>query len=193
MRNWLIISLLLLSVPAYAQKNYLKCLGAEESYIHKMKIGGAYKALNQSLLNELIMFNTTVAMSADLEKRICQNPQRFPSLQILEEIFHNKTIFYSSIKNRQLRQYSIDKVAIDSFRKQSKFVFLKFLSNLHGQVNDPKCLEKEFPELKEFFLRTKHILIDVGIVRLFEEIPNKKRLFKKLKSLSWQEQCQKKP
>lgn len=191
MRTSLFILLMVIVNSSYAQRNYLKCLGAEESYIHQQKIGGAYKALNQFILNELIMFNTTIHMNKELEQQICKTPNQFPSLQILEKVFHNEKIFYSSVKKGLLRQYSIDKVAIESFQKDSKFVFLKFLSNLHGEVKDPRCLEKEFPALKSFFLRTKHILIDIGIVRLFEEIPNKKALFKKLKNPSWKKRCQK--
>jgi hypothetical protein len=190
MKMILIVLTMMFMNTALAKNDYLVCLGAEEAYIHKKKIGGAYKKLNQSILNELIMFSENIVMDAKVQKKICARNDNFPSIEILRSILLGHKIFSSKIKNSAQREYAIDITTIDSFRTQSKFVFINFLTNLLTEVKDPKCLIKEFPELKDFFLRMEHVLLNVGIQKLVSEIENKEKFFQKLKTPSWKVNCQ---
>lgn len=177
---------------AYANQ-YLKCIGKEEAYIHKMKIGGSYKKLNQALIQQLIMFHSSIHMRKELEKKICSGDDKFPSLEVIKNVFLGKAIFYTTYTKSRLRDYSIDQNSISEFREQSKFIFIDFLTDMLSEVDDPHCLVKQFPPLKDFFLRSKYILEDVGIEKLISEIKNKDQMFNKLKDLSWKQNCIKKP
>jgi len=189
MKTILILLSLFIHQTAIAKTDHLVCLGAEEAYIHKNKIGGAYKKLNLALVNEVIMFSENIKMDEDLLKLICARNDNFPSLEVLKYSFLGKKTFYSKIKNIETIEYSIDSTALDSFREASKYIFINFLTDLQSEVKDPHCLVKEFPELKDFFLKAKHILVDVGIEKLISEIKNKKKMFQKLQSISWKENC----
>lgn len=186
----LIFAILITLISSHAMANqFLKCLGQEEAYIHRNKVGGTYNKLNQALIEQLLMFQETVHMRAELEKKICSKPEDFPSLEVMKHVFLGTEIFYTTYKKSSLREYSIDQSAISDFREQSKYIFVNFLTDMLSEVKDPHCLVKKFPELKDFFLKTKYILEDVGIEQLVKEIKDKNKMFNQLKDPSWKKSC----
>lgn len=187
MKQLIYILLLILSSHSFA--NYLKCIGAEEAKIHNQRIGGAYKELNRSIINELAMFTESIRMNNELEAKICSPKTPKPSLELIRAVFLNKNVFYTRTKHSDLKQLSIDNFSITGFKKKSFYIFIQYLSSLQAELKDPQCINKEFPGLHNFYTRAQYILEDVGMEKLISEIPEKKKVFDKLQTQSWKTNC----
>ena len=173
-------------------KSFVKCLGAEESYIHSQKIGGAYKFLNQTLIGEIVLLGDSVEMKAEVLEKVCQKGVLFPSFIILKEIMaYKKDIFYSTSKGNNEVKYQNDLKTIGYFQDQIFQLFLDFLSQMQAETNDAKCLQKMFPELKSFYFTTQHTQEDQSIKNLFKENPINDVVFDKLSDLNWKKSCSK--
>tara|TARA_Y100000768_G_scaffold389019_1_gene390411 strand:+ start:8250 stop:8837 length:588 start_codon:yes stop_codon:yes gene_type:complete len=185
----LFLATLLFSLSSFPATNYLKCIGKEEAKIHKNRWGGAYKALNQSIINEFAMFSESIEMNKEIEKKICSESTQKPSLVVLEHMFLGDELFFSSINSQDLKQHAIDKTSIESFTTSSYYIFLDYLAALQIEIGQAHCLKQEFPHLAKFYTRARYILSDVGMKTLVKEIPDKKKIFEKLQSENWKASC----
>ena len=185
--------ILVLTIIAQAsQANVLKCLGSEEAYIHKNKIGGAYKTLNQDMIGELILLGKSLSIGPALETRLCAKNTRFPSLILLEKILlHGGKILYDREKLSSVQDFSNEQT-LKTLEQNVFDIFIGFLTKLQAQVNDPHCLIKKFPELKTFYLRAQHVYEEQGARKILDDFKTLPKLLQDIKSGKWKSNCEKK-
>ncbi len=186
----LFISLfLLLCIQSYAaSRPHLVCLGAEEVYIHKNKIGGAYYKLNQEMISLLLQLNESAKMSPKLQKKVCA--QRFTSMAILREILTSKKpIFKTSYSNKNLMKKSTDNFSISEIKGKSFTILINFLTRLQAQYSDINCLKKRLPEIVSFYENAQFLLSEIGLEKTIDTIKNKKAFFDKIQKLPGSPKC----
>lgn len=187
------ILIILFLNSAYASPDVLKCLGREEAYIHKNKVGGAYKSLNQAMIGQLILLGKSLSIGPTLQSRVCSEKTTFPSLLLLEKILleGSKTLRYNKSGLSSTKDFS-DRQTLRTLNKNTFDIFIDFLTKLQAQVDDPKCLVKKYPGLKEFYLQSQYVFEEQGskkILSNFKELPS---LLNDVKSGKWSVNCEKK-
>ncbi len=202
MKCLVIISIMFLTTSLWAGRNerqLLKCLGAEEKQFHlKKKLGPLYD-LNQRLISEMIQIPKAELSPEDF-KQICETANESPSWKLLElSISKGSSVF--KIPGSELgKQDQIAQGMIDDYLEITNEIFLNFMTQIQATAPSPDCLEKEIPQLKDFFSDIKYLQEDVDIkkifggreVLIFQKLKNypeafercRERIRKKLKSAS---------
>lgn len=187
----LFIFLFSLFTSFYAQataKPYLVCLGNEETYIHKHKIGGAFYKLNQDIISALIQLSDSTQIQPKLLKQVCA--KKFVSLEILKLMISSKeNIFYTTKLKGNIEQRTIDEHNLKELKEKVIFIFIDFLNKVQAGQSDPKCLTKKIPELKTFFEKSRYILEDIGPEELVKTIKDPDVIFKKLETINANGKC----
>jgi len=181
--------LFLISFNLYAKaKPYLVCLGKEETYIHKEKIGGAFLKLNQDIISALIQLSDSTQMSKENLKRVCS--KKFTSLEILKLMIESKEgVFFTTKNNTNIEQMTIDKHNLKELKEKVVFIFIDFLTKLQAQYDDPNCLFKHIPELKDFYYRLRYTLEEVGLDHVMSTLKDPEAIFKKIENLPKSKKC----
>lgn len=189
----MILFLVLISLHTQAAQ-VLKCLGTEEAYIHKQKIGGAFKILNQDIIGEFLQLDSDIQLKTELLNRICDKRTLFPSLIILEKsilsVNSKEKIFKQ--KNDSTTRNGSNRQAIKNFNQSMFNIFLKFIARLQSSVDDPKCFQKNFPQIKNFYDQSRYVLEEQGQKRILQDFTHLPNLFNQIRSGSWKEGCSKK-
>lgn len=188
-----ILLTILFSTQVFASTDVLKCLGREEAYIHKNKIGGAYKALNQAMIGELILLGKSLSLDPRLQNEICSTNTVFPSFVLLEKIVTEgaRTLTFKKVNLTSTKDFS-DRQTIRELNKNVFDIFIEFLTKLQADVDDPHCLTKKFPELKQFYLQAQHVFEEQGAKKILSNFKSLPALLKSIKANSWQKNCKKK-
>lgn len=180
--------LLTSQTQAKPPKNFLICLGQEESYIHKNKLGGAYSKLNQDMISALVQLSDHIFLKPKFEKMACA--KTFPSVEILRQLLtEKKSPFFSNNRRGSVKALAVDKNSIKELSGKSIYIFIDFLTGIQTQMKSANCLQKQIPELKDFFYKMQHTLEDVGMKQIFSEIKNIEGVFKKLQKLKYDQKC----
>lgn len=174
-----------------ASNDVLKCLGREEAYIHKNKIGGSFKSLNQAMIGELILLGKSLSLAPSLENELCSKETIFPSFILLEKILNDgaRTLTYRSGSLTSTKDFS-DRQTVRELNKNIFDIFIDFLTKLQAEVNDPHCLTRQFPELKEFYIQAQHVYEEQGSKRILSNFRTLPKLLKSIKSSEWKKSCQ---
>lgn len=190
----LLLTLILLSYgAAYASSDVLKCLGREEAYIHKNKVGGAFKTLNQAMIGELVLLGKSLSIGPTLENELCSKRTLFPSFLLLEKILINgsRTLRYNKGGMTSTKDFS-DRQTLKTLYKNSFDIFIDFLTKLQAQVDDPHCLTKKYPELRTFFLQAQHVFEEQGAQKILSDFKELPKLLNDVRSGAWIKNCEKK-
>lgn len=180
----------ILTSPLQAKppKKFLVCLGQEEAYLHKHKLGGAYSKLNQDMISALVQLSNHIFLRPKFEKLACA--KKFPSVEILRQLLtERKSPFYSNEKRGSVKALAVDKNSIKELSEKSVYIFIDFLTGIQTQMKSAHCLTKQIPELKDFFYKMQYTLEDVGMKQIFNELKNIDRVFKKLQKLNFNHKC----
>lgn len=168
----LIIFLLFNSVYA---ANLLRCLGQEESFYAKKRYTGPTYKLNQILIDEISSLSDLV-MTEDAYQRVCTSKTKFPSLRLLKELVLNeRQLFVGEDRN------GIDFITLKSLRNNSGQILLKYISFIQSIAKDPKCIERNIPEVKILYSRYKYLEDEIPSKEL---MGNKKEIHKIFDSLA---------
>lgn len=182
--------LFILALPANAKplKQFLVCLGQEEAYMHKHKVGGAYAKLNQEMISAFVQLSDHIIMRPKLEKQVCA--QKFPSIEILKLLITEKRPPLISKTNKMnVQLHTVDKNSIKELQQKAIYIFVDFINAIQTQMKSPRCLEKQIPQLKDFFKKMRYTLEDVGPEELVREIKDIDSVFKKLQQLNFKKKC----
>lgn len=166
-------------------KTILKCLAAEESAYHKKnrpKSGPNYK-LNQNLISEFIQLNKSIVIDSGQLKYICSKNLGERSKLLLKTLNLNQLKLKTIHDRKSLNLYAIDKVAMDGLKNKSFKLLIKYILDIQSISSDPNCIYKKLPQMKKFMKRVRYIEEDVGIKKLYNEIPNKNSLYSKIFNL----------
>lgn len=175
-------------IQAKPPKKFLVCLGKEEAYIHKLKLGGAYSKLNQDMISALVQLSEHIFLKPKFEKLVCK--EQFPSIEILRLLLTEKrSPFYSNNKRASVKALAVDKNSILELSDKSIFIFIDFVNAMQTQMKSAHCLQKKIPELKIFFYKMQYTLEEVGPKQIFSEIKNINQVFMKLKHLNVKSDC----
>lgn len=188
----LVLFIFISTSSAFAEPDILKCLGREEAYIHKNKIGGAYKLLNQAMIGELVLLGKSISIGPSLHSKLCSRKTLFPSFLLLEKILleGSRTLRYNKGGLTSTKDLS-DRQTLRTLNKNIFNIFVTFLSKLQAQVNDPRCLTRKYPQLRRFYIQSQHILEEQGAKKIlanFTELPN---LLQDIKTGRWKLNCEK--
>ncbi len=192
--KYILIILLCASFSSQASQ-VLKCLGKEEAYIHKQKIGGAFKRLNQDIIGKFLQLGNDVEVKQELLNQICHKHIIFPSLIILEKSIlpsRSKELIFKRKKNSSTKTES-DLRSINKFHMSMFNTLVSFLARLQSTVVAPKCLLNKFPGLQSFYEQSLYVLEEQGQKRILKDFKNLPKLFNKIKTGTWDEGCQKQP
>ena len=184
------LAFLILTTPVQAKplKKFLVCLGQEESYIHKNKIGGAYAKLNQEMISALVQLSDHIVMRPKLEEKVCN--KRFASVEILRLLLtEKKPPFITQAKVGNIKGRAIDKNSIKELQEKSIYIFIDFVNSIQTQMKSANCLTKQIPELQTFFQKLRHTLEDVGMKQIFNKIKNIDGVFNKLQDNNLKQKC----
>ncbi len=127
----------------------VKCLGREESRIHKNRLGGPVYELNQRLISELVMFNKIELVPA-MAKDICKNEDKtFGSVKLLEYLVtHDGNVFVLP-KKLTLIEKEIYRATVNEFMDMIPEVFYNYVAQVQAVSARPSCLEDHIPQIKE--------------------------------------------
>lgn len=176
------------SIHAKPLKKFIVCLGQEEVYIHKNKIGGAYSKINQDMISALVQLSDNIVMRPKLEDKVCK--QKFPSIETLKLLLTEKqSPFISQAKRGNIKARAIDKNSLKELKEKSIHIFIDFVNAIQTQMNSAHCLKKKIPELANFYKKLRHTLEDVGLKQIFNEIKDIDTVFQKLQKLKMNEKC----
>lgn len=191
--KFLTLIIMLSSTNLFASSDVLKCLGQEEAFIHKAKIGGAYKALNQAMIGELILLGKSLSLEPQLQKDLCSKETVFPSFLLLEKVLTKgaRTLTYRKESLTSTKDFS-DRQTVRELNKNLFDIFIEFLTKLQADVDDPHCLTKKFPELKEFYLQAQHVFEEQGAKRILSNFKTLPQLLNSIKTSQWKKNCRKK-
>lgn len=184
----LIFLFLTSTLHAKQPKKFLYCLGQEEAYIHKHKLGGAYSKINQDMISALVQLSDHIHLKPKFEKMACA--KTFASVEILRQLLtEKKSPFFSNNRRGSVKALAVDKNSIKELSGKSIYIFIDFVTGIQGQMKSAHCLKKQIPELSIFFNKMQHTLEDVGMKQIFKEIKNIDGVFKKLQELNVKQKC----
>ena len=72
---------------------------------------------------------------------------------------------------------------MDGLKNKSFKLLIKYILDIQSISSDPNCIYKKLPQMKKFMKRVRYIEEDVGIKKLYNEIPNKNSLYSKIFNL----------
>lgn len=183
-----VISVLLFISSTWAKpKQFLVCLGTEEAYYHKEKIGGAYSKLNQEMISAVVQLSDKITLKPKFEKKICS--KRFVSVELLKFLVTEKQPIFQISSLTNIQQRAVEKNSIKELHEKSIFIFIDFLNSIQAQMKTANCLTKKIPELKIFFEKMRYTLEEVGHKQIFKEIKKPEIIFEKLQNLSATPKC----
>ncbi len=144
---------LVVSLPVWANPSSIeavvKCLGREESKIHKNRLGGPVYELNQRLISELIMFNKIELVPA-MAKDICRNDDTvFGSVKLLEYLVKNDGNVFVIPKKLSALDKEIYRATVNEFLDLIPEIFYNYVSHVQAASARPSCLEDHIPQIKE--------------------------------------------
>ena len=186
------LCILVISTSAQASPDVLKCLGREEAYIHKNKIGGAFKALNQAMIGELVLLGKSLSIGPALQSQLCSPKTTFPSFLLLEKtlLTGSKTLNHRGDLT-STKDFS-DQQTLKTLSQNIFDIFIDFLTKLQAQVDDPHCLTKKYPGLKEFYIQAQHVFEEQGAKKILADFKRLPKLLEDIKSGKWKKNCEKK-
>lgn len=185
-----LITLFLNSMAYGNNKEFLKCLGEEESYYHKKKLAGAYVQLNKKLISEFIQLSDTLTIKKQYQNEICNNKNILPSLNLLKLILIKKeSLFISLATSGDTVQKSMDHRTKNELTIMGAHTLINFINELQGQASKPNCILNKVPELKDFYLKTRYTLEDQGIISLLNGLKNIDLIFHKLNDKNLLNNC----
>ncbi|MBD63910.1 MAG: hypothetical protein CME62_01785 [Halobacteriovoraceae bacterium] len=177
MKLFCLVFILFSSTSYASQSELLKCLGQEEKYIHKQKIGGAFFELNQSMISFVVMFPDDTKIQAEKLKEICE--EKYSSFHLLRLlIIDGQKIF----KQTGEKKPGGDIRSPESLAKNSLSMFLQFLSRYQSSFSKADCLEQSIPELRDFFRKTRYLETDISKRKLLKELKGIDLIFDKILS-----------
>lgn len=185
-----VLFFILLMQPAWAKpKQFLICLGKEEAYYHKNKLGGAYSKLNQQMISAVVQLSHAIGLNAEYEKQVCS--KKFVSLELLKFLLiGQKPIFIiSTSMGKNIQQNAVNNNAIKELHEKSVHIFIDFILSIQSQMNKADCLVKKIPELKEFMDDLRYTIEEVGPQKIFKKIKKPEVVFKKLQKISLKSKC----
>lgn len=183
MMKFILTTILLLTcLTTHARpKKIMVCLGKEEQYIHKNKIGGAFFKLNQDLIGALLQFPRYVKMTPKVYQQVCPAGSKFPSLSLLKHLILNSTmLFYVDADKNEVSQMAISKLAIDELQKKSLHIFIDFLNALQAEAPTVNCIVNSIEELKVTYLNLRYLEEELGTQKIFDSLSKKQIIFQKL-------------
>jgi hypothetical protein len=178
----LILLSLIFSTQTWAKpKKMMLCLGKEEKYIHKQKIGGAFYKLNQDMIGALIQLSPNIKMTPKAYKHICAENIKFPSLQLLKLLIKESGhLFYIDSNKDEISQIAIAKSGVKELREKSIHIFINFLNGVQADSPRPNCIVDSIPELKEVYEQLRYLEEEMGTKKIIHGIKNKDGIFAKL-------------
>lgn len=179
------------STYTYAsEKEFLKCLGAEEKFYHTNKKGGAYINLNKAIISAFIQMSDTLDMKKSYQEKICRHKNFPPSLATLYYILqYQEKAFISKAEKLDLVQRSKDDKMKTEVITRTFYALTGFIDDLQTQVTKPNCIVKHIPTIKEFYTNSRYTMEDVGIKRLFKSIKNYEQVLIKLHEKKFLAKC----
>ena len=171
-----------IAFTAFAKpKQIMVCLGKEEQYIHKNKIGGAFFKLNQDMISSLVQLPLPVKMIPKIYSQICNDTIKFPSLQILKFMIQgSEDIFFTDAKKEEISQMAISKIAIDEIQEKSIYIFIDFLNALQADAPTPNCILNAIKDLKQIYIDLRYLEEELGTQKIIKSINNKQKIFQEL-------------
>jgi hypothetical protein len=178
----LLLFILFTSFNCFAKaKKMMVCLGKEEQYIHKNKIGGAFLKLNQDMIGSLVQFPSSVKMTPKMYNKICNPEIKFHSLQLLKYLIENNDdVFYIDTNKEDISQTAISKVAIKELQQKSIHIFIDFLNALQADAPSPNCIMNAIEELKVIYTDLRYLQEELGTQKIIDSINNKQKIFQEL-------------
>ncbi|MCT4641413.1 MAG: hypothetical protein N4A33_03890 [Bacteriovoracaceae bacterium] len=175
-----IIITLIISLSAFAgPKEYLFCLGQEEKQIHKKKIAGARKYLNEQIISQMIQLGNNLTINSKYLNKICDSQS--PSTQIMKLLLKKSRFLLVNVEIYDKQEYSMALNKIKDLQEKSIDIFLHYLGWIQNQNQDPKCFSKYFPDINKVFYKATHTLEEEGIESLRKNLGNIDLIFKRLK------------
>lgn len=178
MKCIVIILSLFAVLPAFAQKELLKCLGEEEKRFHLQKSTGPVYDLNQKLIGEMVQIPNAIVKPQYL-KTICAPKEFSESWKLLEfSILHGKKIFTipSSITGMQRE---VAQGMIEDYIEATREILIGFINAIQAEAPSATCLKEEIPQLDQFFNEIKHLQEDVDLAQVF--VKKDQKIFNRLK------------
>jgi hypothetical protein len=197
LRHLILLSLLLGLILFPGEKvhalDILKCLGTEELILHKKKLTGPLYALNQEFINELSSWGHVNIKLKELND-ICSNKDFSPSVSLLQHfLIYGNSFFSTKTKNLSVATIALQKSLLDALVLKIPNIFFGYLSSLQGLATDPKCLNKEIPEINFYIFKFKYLEDEISSAELLKDKKKINNIFEKIKSLdSILEKCSKK-
>lgn len=167
------IVLILLSNCLWAQ-TLLKCLGSEEAAYAKSKYTGPMYKLNQTIIEEISSLSDLKITSSAYE-RICGKNSKTPSLRLLKDLLSSDvTIFENERSN------SLASINFDHLKNNAGHILINYIGYLQSMTEDPKCLEKNIPELAKLYKKYQYLEEEVENQKLVGSKDELERIFKGL-------------
>lgn len=169
-----------------AERQLLKCLGAEEKQFHLSKDMGPLYDLNQRLIAEMVQIPNADVKTEDM-KHICSKSGLSPSWKLLEaSILKGKKLFVIDSEASGM-QVQMTEGMIGDYVEITKEILVSFVSAIQAISPTPTCLKEEVPQLDALFTDIKYLQEDVDIqvvfkgrdLTIFEKLKNYKAIFKK--------------
>ncbi len=167
-----------------SQSKLLKCLGKEEKYIHDQKIGGAFYQLNSSMISYMVMFPDDIIFKSPYLEEICQ--EKFSSFHLLRLFL---TLGDKVIDRGSKVRPGLEATTNENISKNSLHMFVEFIGSMQAAQTKAGCLEKNIPQLKDFYLKTQHFETNVNYSRLVKELKNIDVIFDKILSNRLNRDC----
>lgn len=173
-----------------AAKPSFICIGNEELNIHKNKIGGHYRKLNQEIISHLVQLGESTMVSKDVLEVICDKSNTYPSVDLLYFLLTKKhKVFYSKSSKFDRRTRTMDQLAVTSFVEKAPHILASFINSIQAQASRPNCLVNMIPNLKNFYYKARYTLEDVGVKRMMKELKDVRSIFLKLKDPKLNKAC----
>lgn len=177
--SFLVIFLLFQEVRA---ENILHCLAREEEKIHQDKMDGPLYWLNQYLVSQLAGL-TGVKLQKNFYDEIC-NDHDSASLKLLENLLiHGKNIIDIKTLSKEEGARVYQNAVIETMVDASPGEFFKYISKLQSFADDPKCLEREIPEIKHFMDRYMYLEGEIQTETLLDDKSKIQSIFKRFHSM----------
>ncbi len=186
----LIIALLISYTSLSVASPILKCLGKEEKTLYKNKTHGAYLKLNEALISDFIQLSQRVRIKPALLDQICNRNKKSVSLELLKLILLKKEALFSKENPNETQDLNaLDKNAIKSIIEQAYYILQTFLNTMQAQAKKPNCITSKLPEIQEFYFKSRYILEEVHIRKLFEDTVKTEALFQKISNQKFFNDC----
>lgn len=175
---------------SFASQDVLKCLGQEEKFYHKKRLGGALLKINKSLISEMLQISETLEIKPKYVSEVCNSKKFSESVQLLKLILREKdNLFIFKSAPGDVVQRSQDERAIKEIINRSAFLFIKLINHIQSDFKQANCVIKEIPQIRTFYHSARYILEDEGIEKLLPEPNQINSIFDALFSKKLREKC----